>query len=519
MLISMPMPASPSPARNRSPRGHAPLGEGPLVPLLRPDDDPADPVTLVTWHEALSSALAQDVPHDLFAFWLYPASGGSVLLAPEALAADRLIVPEPPAVSREQLALLEELVAGAGYRSTSCVTAVHEGNDVGLLMFANLSPGAHGARERAAAQLAADTLAPSLARLARRWRDGSVRPLRRGDGELAGILAAVADVAARARSPRELSRELSAALEKHLPHDRLEIVVPGTGAEQWYRIGEHPGGPLWGNPDLVVSGAHVDLAGLAARGESLVLAGLPGESVVLPPVPGAPRARSAVAVRLMMGERMIGCLIVSSADDRRYVEEDASLLERVASVVAPRIDAFVMAGHLQVLRGHVAAQRSLPSRMARVLETLATVSDPAEATRRIESEASAMIGFDEMWFALVLGDPSRVAMLRPGEQRPLPDLPQVATGETPLGRVVRGETSAIIADQAGRTDLIVALRVAGRVVGAMMLVSRQEGMYGGADEDTARGLAAAVAPWLELLRREAVAPPPFMPGWKRAPRR
>ena len=195
------------------------------------------------------------------------------------------------------------------------------------------------------------------------------------------------------------------------------------------------------------------------------------------------------------------------------------MLERVASVIAPRIDAFVMAGHLQVLRGHVAAQRSLPSRMARILETLATVSEPSEATRRIESEASAMIGFDEMWFALVLGDPSRVAMLRPGERRPLPDLPQVATGETPLGRVVRGETSAVIADQAGRTDLIVALRVGGRVVGAMMLVARQEGMFGGSDEETARGLAAAVAPYLELLRRDAVAPPPMMPGWKRAPKR
>ncbi|HEU4827825.1 MAG TPA: GAF domain-containing protein [Gemmatimonadales bacterium] len=263
----------------------------------------------------------------------------------------------------------------------------------------------------------------------------------------------------------------------------------------------------------------MDLVSLVERREPMVLAGLPGEPLVLPPAPGAPPARSAIGVRLAMSDRAIGCLLVSSADDHRYADEDATILERVASVIAPRIDAFVMAGHLQVLRGHVAAQRSLPSRMARVLETLATVGDPAEATRRIESEASAMIGFDEIWFALVLGDPSRVAMLKPGERRPLPDLPQVATGETPLGRVVRGETSAIIADQAGRTDLIVALRVAGRVIGAMMLVSRQEGMFGGSDEDTARGLAAAVAPWLELLRRDAVAPAPMVPGWKRAPRR
>jgi hypothetical protein len=495
------------------------LGDGPLVPLLRPDEDPADPVTLVTWYEALSSALAADIPHDLFAFWLYPVSGGAVLLAPEALAADALLVPEPPSVSREQLALLEELVQGAGYLSTICVTAVHAGTEAGLLMFANLTEGAHGPRERAAAQLAADTLAPSLAKLARRWREDGARPLRRTDTEMAGMLAAAAAVASNARTPRELSRALSAALAGHLPHDRLEVLVPGASAEQWYRIGEHPGGPLWGDPDLIVSGAHVDLVSLVERREPIVLAGLPGEPLVLPPAAGAPPARSALGVRLAMADRAVGCLLVSSAEDHRYAEEDAVLLERIASVIAPRIDAFVMAGHLQVLRGHVAAQRSLPSRMARVLETLATVSDPAEATRRIESEASAMIGFDEMWFALVLGDPSRVAMLRPGERRPLPDLPQVATGETPLGRVVRGETAAIVADQAGRTDLIVALRVAGRVVGAMMLVARQEGMYGGADEDTARGLAAAVAPYLELLRREAVAPPPMMPGWKRSPRR
>jgi hypothetical protein len=80
-----PLPGS----RDRSPAPGAP-GEGPLVPLLRPGDDPADPLTLVTWYQALSSALATDVPHDLLGFWLYPASGGSILLGPAELAADRL---------------------------------------------------------------------------------------------------------------------------------------------------------------------------------------------------------------------------------------------------------------------------------------------------------------------------------------------------------------------------------------------------------------------------------------------
>ena len=63
-------------------------GEGPLVPLLRPGEDPTDPQTLDTWYQALSSALASDVPHDLLGFWLFPASGGSILLGPPELAAD-----------------------------------------------------------------------------------------------------------------------------------------------------------------------------------------------------------------------------------------------------------------------------------------------------------------------------------------------------------------------------------------------------------------------------------------------
>ena len=177
-----------------------------------------------------------------------------------------------------------------------------------------------------------------------------------------------------------------------------------------------------------------------------------------------------------------------------------------------------MAGHLQVLRSHVAVQRSAPSRIARVMEALATVSDPAEATRRVQSEAAGIIMFDEMWFALILGDASRVAMVAPGERRALPDLPQVATGETPLGRVVRGETTSALTDAVGRTDLIVPLRVAGRIIGAMILTAAHEGMFGGSDEETARVLADAVAPHLELMRREAVSPPPIVPGWKRSPR-
>jgi GAF domain-containing protein len=499
---------------------HVPMqfaGEGPLVPLLRPGEDPADELTRATWHEALSVSLASEVPHELFGFWLYPAAGGSVLLGPEALAADQLAVPEPPSVGREQLTLLEDIVRDAGYRSTTCVVASDDGLDVGLLMFAALAAGAHGPRERAAAQLAADALAPTLGRLARRWRANEAPRRERTPRETLELIVDVTELVSDAATPKDLSTRLSATLARAIAHERLEIVVPGTSNEQWYRLGEHPGGPLWGDPDLVVPRAQVDLAGLFASDATILFEGVPGDPVAFPPVAGSPAMRSVAGVRLELGGRLTGALLIGSSDEYRYSDEDLALIARIAPAVATRVDALVAAGHLQVLRAHVSAQRSGPSRLARMLEVLATVKDPAEALRRVRSEAAGVLEFDEMTVALRLGDESRVAMLRPGERRPLADLPQIAPGESPLGRILRGESATLIADEDGSTSLLAAVRFQGRVTGALVFSVAQEGMFGGGDDDWARQCADLLAPWLEVLRREAIAPP-VVPGWKRSPR-
>jgi hypothetical protein len=492
-------------------------GEGPLVPLPRGSQDITDPILLATWHEALSSALSLSIPHDLFAFWLYPVEGGSVLLGPTELAADRLAVPEPPAVGAGQLALLEEVIRGAGYASTTTALVRADGIEVGLLLFAALTPDVHAHAERIAALRAADILGPTLARLARRWhRDGSVRAERDAAAESAAVDGA-AEAAALAGSPRDLARALTTALGPVLPHERLEILVPGSSPEQWYRIGEHPGGPLWGDPDLVVSRDQSDVSGLFSEGDSVLLAGQPGDPLALPPLPGQRAERSVVGRRLSVAGRTIGVIMFAHAEPGRYDDEDLALLGRVAPLVATRIDAFVTAGHLQVLRTHVATLRGIPSRIGRVLEALATTEDAAEATRRFESEAAVMVNFDQMWFALRLGDETRVAMVAPGEKRPLPDLPQMPLGATLLGRVVRGDSPTALVDAPDQTDLITALRVGGKVIGAMVLTARREGMFGGLDEEIARQLADAIAPHLELMRRAAVAPP-IVPGWKRSPK-
>ena len=491
------------------------LGEGPLVPLLPADEDPADPVTRSTWHQAISATLAPEIPHDLLGFWLYPVSGGSVLLGPEELAADHLNVPEPPAISLHQLGLLEEIVRNAGYHSTTAVVASVSGVDVGLLLFAALGDALHGPRERAAAQLAADALAPSLARLARRWREGDA-PAPRSDRDLLDLMGAVNSAAVEAGSPIELRERLSTSLQPLLPHDRAELMVPGTTLDQWYRIGLHGGGSLWGDPDLVVHRGQVDLAGLLGSADSFVLHGLPGEPVAFPPVSGAPAMRSVVGVRLTVANRTVGLLMLGSSHDRQYDEEDAKLLRSMRGAVAARLDSYLLAGHLQVLRSHVASQRTTTSRLARIVEALASAKDPADATLRVQSEAAGMLGFEEMSIALKLGDELRVALFHPGERRPLPDLPQQALGDDALGQVLRGERRSALEDARGRTRLIVPLRVQGRLSGALIFTTSGEGMFGGSDEDVARQLADALAPHLELLRRVAITPP--MPGWKRSPR-
>ena len=54
----------------------------PLIPLLRAEEGVPDQDVLATWHEALADSVGVELPHHLFALWLYPASGGVELIGP-----------------------------------------------------------------------------------------------------------------------------------------------------------------------------------------------------------------------------------------------------------------------------------------------------------------------------------------------------------------------------------------------------------------------------------------------------
>ena len=484
--------------------------ETPLVPLLLPGEESGDAETLETWYLALSNALSSDLPHDLLAVWLYPASGGVELIAPAALAADQLTVPVPPDITPAAIRLLEEIIRDAGYPSVMAEVIRLGERETGLILFAALRKDVYGESDRAQAAAVAAHLAPMFNRLARRWGQPD-EPAAAEDAGSAAVRA-VARMIGTTDNPRAFALALRTTLAPFLAADRLDILVPGTSPEQWYRLSEHPGGPLWSDPELIVSRSRLDVPGLFGVNDSVLIADIGPNAEVMPePV------RAVAGVWLTTGERTTGALLVGSAEPGRYGEGDVRLLADIASLAGIRIESFVAAANLQVVRNHLATLRAVPSHLGRLAEMLATTADSAEATRRFAAEANGLLSFERLHFALQLMEEDRVAILAPGEARALPDLPLTPVAGTGLGRVVRGELANLLVRAEQRTDLIVGLRVGGRVIGAMVLTG-DASRFGRGDVETAQQLADMVAPHLELLRRTAMAPPPLMPGWKRAPR-
>jgi hypothetical protein len=494
-----------------------PSAAEPLVPILRLDQGGADHDELETWHQALSNALTADVPHDLLALWLYPGAGGVVLLGPEALAQDDLSVPLPsPQLKPEQLAILEEIVRDAGYRSAASFPIRFGRRDVGLMLVASLEAGRYRGMDLMILRLVAQRLAPSLGRLARQWGGAPVH----GPERIAALLDAVVEASAAGTTPQRFAAALSCALESLIPHDRLELILSGPGGGSLYRLGEHLGGQLWTDPSLVLESTSLDLASLAGA-HGRVLLGDAGRDARWPrgyftaADPAGAELRAVVGARATGPTRLTSYLLLGSVGPDLYDEADAELLGRVAALIAPQVALLVE----QSARDREAPpEPALPGRLLEIGEVLALDADPKEATRRVAELAGRFLPFDELHFALRLSEGDRVVLLDPGERRPLPDLASVPVAGTALGQVLQGERPHLFALAQGEARLIVPLRVAGRVHGALVLTAAPPAVLNRAHVEPAQRLADVIAPHLELLRRAAMLPPPFRPGWKREPK-
>jgi hypothetical protein len=494
----------------------------PLVPILRLDQGIGDPDALATWHQALSNALAPDVPHDLLALWLYPHAGGVVLLGPEALAQDELAIPHPsPQLQPNQLSILEEIVQDAGYVSTASLPIRFGRRDVGLLLVGSLQPGRYGGIDLMVLRLAAQRLAPSLGRLARQWSAGEGAP-GHGAERVASLLEGVAQATAAGGGPQGFASALSRALEPLIPHDRLELLLAGPGGGRYYRLGEHLGGALWADSSLVLESSSLDLDSLAEP-NGRVLLGDAGRDARWPrgyftvADPAGADLRAVAGARATGPTRLTTFLLLGSVGPDLYEEADAELLARVAALIAPHVA--LLADQAAREREPKALPATAPSALLQVGEILALEPDSAEAIRRVAEVASRCLPFDELNFALRLSEGDRAVLLDPGERRPLPDLASVPVAGTALGQVLQGELSHWLELARGEARVIVPLRVAGRVHGAMMLTAGPPAALNHAHLEAAQRLADVVAPHLELLRRAAMLPQPFRPGWKREPKR
>ncbi len=513
-----------------------------LIPLLHPRTRIQDMDVLKAWYEAVEDTLRPEMSADLLAIWIYGQDGEPILIEPEALGADNLEIPRAePIANQHLLDDLEDRIRRAGYGSVLLRPIRHGGHDAGLILLASFQPHIYGLRAENLLETATDVMAPMLARVARAGTvaeeaipDHPVVPLvetvgpvtervrdQAREGELFEVLS---NAIGGAGTPRDLMLAVSFALQAVLPHDAYELMIPDTSNEFYYRLGLHGHGALWGDPSLVMPKASLDAAQLFGDYTSVLIDDASASEETRVPefvtVRGQEEApRSVVGVLLRVVERPVGYLLVGSGGPGFYREEDAILLDRVGSLLAPRIESMILAWQYTVMRSQFDVLRHEPMHLARVAELLASTPFLGEGAKLFRQQAVAMLPFTDLEFAVRLGDEQRVAVVKPGVTTPLADLPQEPIEGAGVAAVVRGEVTFLLTSQEAEGEpvsvLVVPLRVGGRIIGAMAMTARGLSSFSRTDMPLAQQLADLVAPHIDLARRAGGQAPPFLPGWKR----
>ena len=525
-----------------------------LIPILHPRTRLQDLDALRAWYEAMADVFRLVIPADLLALWLYDEDGVPILVEPEALAEDNLLIPyAKPLVDGPELAQVEDRIRRAGYGSVQLRPIRHGGQDVALILLAAFSPYAHGETTGRLMAVATDAMAPMLARVVSSGRhelhapvaprpslptvlpaapaaeapahpaEHHASPVREEDPGLA-VLGSIADAIGGAGTPRDLMLALSFALQAVLPHDCYELLIPDGDGEHHYRLGLHGHGALWGDPALTWNRATLDPGSLFAGGGSLLIHD--AQRAGLPPLPELVTVRGAevppralIGVPLRVVERLAGYILLGSAGPGLYREEDLVLLDRIGAVLAPRVEGMVLAWQYGVLRGQFDLLRHVPGHLAKVAELLATTPFLGEGSRLFVQQVQAMLPAAALEFCVRTSGEHRVAVVRPGVSTPLADLPHEPIEGSGVAQVMRGELPYLLASQLESGSqvgvLVVPLRTGGEVFGAMAVTSEGLRPFSRSDMALAQQLADLAAPHLDLARRSSGLALPPMPGWKR----
>ena len=299
---------------------------------------------LRTWHEALRGSVANLMPTDLLACWLYPSRGGSVLVGPPALAADQLVPPPAePLVVQEALFALEDRIVRSGYRSVMAVPIRAEVQDVGLLLVASFSEDAHTLASQRSLHRVAAQLATSFRRLAAQpW----VIPNPAGEESnaiIAGVTEGLLDAMTRGRDGSELVQLCSDALANQLPHDRLELLAAAPAPDCWALVGhDRTAAPRW-RVEAEAGDAIDGLVHYFGARELLRLADLRAIDRTWPAAAdrlGAERLRSVLAARLEVAGEFVGWLCLASETVDWFREDDEAVARLAARILAPRVAAW-----------------------------------------------------------------------------------------------------------------------------------------------------------------------------------
>jgi hypothetical protein len=504
----------------------------PLVPILHLEAAQSDPVALATWHDALSNTLAVEVPHDLFGLWLYPAQGGAVLLGPSELAEDDLMVPIPaPHLKPEQLAQVEQIVTNAGYGSVACLPIRFGRRDVALMLVADLRSEQYGPVQRVVLQCVSQRVAPMLGRIARHWKSVEA-PISRQQERMAGLLETLVTANQNSATPQRFVASISRGLAAFLPHEHIELIVSDPGGRRYFRLGEHSGGPLWIDPSLVISTDHLDLEGIFESQPRLIVGDIYEDARwprgFLTAQDGGADIRGLLGARVSLRSGIKLYLWIGSIGPELYGEEDAEIIGLLAELITPQIELFLRAAETlsqpaavtprtQPLSQPSPGQGSTHAELLfRIAGLLARTTEPAVATQLIAAEAATALPFDKLTFVLRMTQTDRVILLEPGERRPLASLPLVSVGESALALTLRGNLPCAFAHQNGESRMIVPLRVAGRIYGAMLFSATAPKALTEHHVVTAQHLADIVAAHLELLRRTSMLPQPTMSRRRRS---
>jgi len=347
----------------------------PLVPLLPLEAGAPDPVALSMWHLALGSSIGVEVPHDLFALWLFPVSGGVVLIGPERLALDQVDVPAPaPHLGQDQLYQLEEVLRNAKYASAIALPVQDSERDLGVMLLGSFETAAFGPVQALALHRLAGRLVPALTRLAEAMPSATPHAALEPAMSREALPDHIARAASEAASGPDLVRRASGIIYPLIPHDRLEIViasspegphVPLSGRSPKRRWGAGGGvaepfpaiaARFGGEPTLLVE----DFSEDNPEGGWMLGGGRP---------PGQP-ARSLLGARLEVGGAPVGYLLLGSVARDVYRPEDEETLALAARLLGPRVAGLRLATEVEELRSRLRAAEAAPlpaSRLGAIL--------------------------------------------------------------------------------------------------------------------------------------------------------